>query len=82
MASLNWYNFWGFWKGKVMHFYWRIIEELKYLGEILIFHDPSLSRAYKNWVKKNAKALIMDITPTSKIDFSDEHYLKTFTCLN
>jgi hypothetical protein len=40
-----------------MHFYWRIKEELAYLGEVLIFHDPSLVREYRRWVKKNAIVL-------------------------
>lgn len=37
-----------------MHFYWRVIEELKYLGENWIFHDPVLTRCYGTWIKKNA----------------------------
>ncbi len=40
-----------------MHFYWRIIEELKFLGEAVIFHDPSLKREYKLWLKKNEYVL-------------------------
>ena len=40
-----------------MHFYWRIIEELKFLGECLIFNDPSLKREYQLWLKRNAYAL-------------------------
>ena len=42
-----------------MHLYWRIIEELKYLGEDLIFHDPSLSREYEIWIKKKSDVLAM-----------------------
>ncbi len=42
-----------------MHLYWRIIEELKYLGEVLVFNDPSLKRCYENWVSKKAEALSM-----------------------
>jgi len=38
----------------IMQFYWRIIEELRYLGEIVIFHDPSLQRQYRWWLRKNA----------------------------
>ena len=48
-----------------MHLYWRIIEELKYLGEVLIFHDPSLKRCYENWVSKKAEVLSM-------LDMDDE----------
>jgi len=40
-----------------MHFYWRVIEELKLLGEIWVINDPSLARSYKKWVMKNAKAI-------------------------
>ena len=35
-----------------MHFYWRIKEELLYLGEILVFVDPCLIREYRRWVKR------------------------------
>jgi len=40
-----------------MQFYWRIIEELRYLGEVVIFHDPGLVRQYDWWLKKNAAGL-------------------------
>jgi hypothetical protein len=46
-----------FFSGVTMHLYWRIKEELGYLGEVLIFHDPSLIRAYRRWIKKNSRAL-------------------------
>jgi hypothetical protein len=36
-----------------MHFYWRIIEELRYLGERWIINDPSLRRQYDNWCTKH-----------------------------
>ena len=42
-----------------MYSYWRINEELKYLGEALVFHDPSLRRCYEKWVRKKAEALSM-----------------------
>jgi hypothetical protein len=42
-----------------MHLYWRINEELKYLGEVLVFHDPSLKRCYEEWICKKAGALSM-----------------------
>jgi hypothetical protein len=47
----------GFFSGVTMHLYWRIKEELGYLGEVLIFHDPSLLREYRRWVRKNAIVL-------------------------
>ncbi len=36
-----------------MHLYWRISEELKELGEILIFRDPGLRREYARWLRRN-----------------------------
>ena len=44
-------------KGKTMHFYWRVIEELKYLGEFVVFKDPNLLRCYKFWLKAHADAI-------------------------
>lgn len=40
-----------------MILYWRIKEELKYLGEDLVFHDPSLIREYRIWTEKHGMAL-------------------------
>ena len=42
-----------------MYFYWRIMEELKYLGEILVFHDPSFKREYRQWIQKNQTGLAL-----------------------
>lgn len=42
-----------------MQFYWRIIEELRFLGETVIFHDPTLLRQFRWWLKKNAGAVAM-----------------------
>ena len=36
-----------------MHFYWRVIEELKTLGEQWVITDPGLKRCYDFWMKKN-----------------------------
>lgn len=44
-----------------MHFYWRVMEELKYLGEVVIFHNPNLVREYKNWVRKNSASLTLGL---------------------
>jgi hypothetical protein len=47
-----------------MHLYWRIIEELKFLGEIWTFNDPSLARSYERWLHKNADAIaLIDMAP-------------------
>ena len=35
-----------------MHLYWRIREELLYLGEVLVFLDPRFVREYCRWVEK------------------------------
>lgn len=40
-----------------MHFYWRILEELKYLGETWTLRDPSLSRCFRTWVGRHARAI-------------------------
>ena len=45
-----------------MHFYWRIIEELKFLGEIVVFHDPNLLRCYKFWLQEHADAIALSTT--------------------
>ncbi len=42
-----------------MHFYWRVIEELKLIGETWLFNDPSLSRSFEQWIYKNADAIAM-----------------------
>ncbi len=42
-----------------MHLYWKVIEELKFLGESVVFHDPSLLREYKRWVEKNVYELLL-----------------------
>lgn len=40
-----------------MHFYWRILEELRFIGENWTITDPSLLRSYRNWLRRNALAL-------------------------
>ena len=42
-----------------MHLYWRIIEELKFIGETWIFSDPSLARNFQRWIHKNSDAIDM-----------------------
>ena len=46
-------------KGAAVYFYWRIMEELKYLGEFLVLHDPSFKREYRLWVQKNQVGLAL-----------------------
>ncbi|MBW1780167.1 MAG: hypothetical protein JRL30_05465 [Deltaproteobacteria bacterium] len=65
-----------------MQFYWRIIEELKFLGETVIFHDPSLLRQYHWWIEKNALGLAFSQTDyTSRVDPALRD-LKSLTSLN
>ena len=42
-----------------MHLYWRVIEELKFIGETWIFNDPSLARNFARWLNKNSDAIAM-----------------------
>lgn len=61
-----------------MHFYWRIIEELKFLGETWVFNNPNLQRCYRIWIKKNADviALSLEETPSyQKAQFTYENIL-------
>ena len=44
-----------------MHLYWRVIEELKYLGENWTFRDPSLLRSFRIWMQKNAGAIALSV---------------------
>ncbi|MBN2032906.1 MAG: hypothetical protein JW836_06480 [Deltaproteobacteria bacterium] len=39
-----------------MHLYWRIKEELLYLGEALVFLDPRFIREYRRWMRKTCSA--------------------------
>lgn len=40
-----------------MHFYWKMIEELKLIGETWIMKDPGLSRCYQSWIERNQSAI-------------------------
>jgi len=40
-----------------MHQYWRLIEELKYLGERWDIVDPSILRCYLLWKQRHCEAL-------------------------
>ena len=37
--------------------YWRVIEELKYLGEQWVINDPAISRRYKMWTQRHAESI-------------------------
>lgn len=58
-----------------MHFYWRIIEELKFLGEIVVFRDPNLLRCYKFWLQEHADAIALSTTfdrASPSVPFNDK----------
>ena len=40
-----------------MHFYWKILEELRFVGESWTIRDPSLLRSYRNWLRRNGPAI-------------------------
>ena len=42
-----------------MHFYWRIIEELKFLGETWVITEPSLKRNFERWLRENSKTIAL-----------------------
>ena len=47
-----------------MHLYWRVIEELKFLGEIWTINDPNLLRCFRLWLQKNADVIALSDTDT------------------
>ncbi|MFH1885921.1 MAG: hypothetical protein ABIM40_04420 [Pseudomonadota bacterium] len=40
-----------------MHLYWRIVEELKSMGERVVFLDPSLKRCFRDWLTVHEESL-------------------------
>ena len=54
-----------------MYFYWRMMEELKYLGEILVFHDPRFKREYRQWVRKNQGGLALTVAESESVINND-----------
>ena len=40
-----------------MYLYCRIQQDLDCLGEVIQFHDPSLARSMREWVRKNYTGL-------------------------
>ena len=62
-----------------MHIYWRVIEELKYLGEGVSIHDPCLSREYRRWLRGRAVALDM-LTGSDPLAIPMGHDARTMLC--
>jgi len=69
-------------KKAIMHFYWRITEELKYLGELIVFHDPGLSREYQRWTGKNCAALEIHLKDYHTDLASAINYSVFLPCMN
>jgi len=65
-----------------MHFYWRVIEELKFLGETWTFRDPSLLRSYKLWLQKNADAIAVSLMSEPLERSQVSNYKGIACCLN
>lgn len=42
-----------------MHLYWRVQQDLNCLGDCIWFHDPSLIRSLRSWVRKNMRGLAL-----------------------
>ena len=42
-----------------MYFYWRIMEELKYMGEQLVFQHPNFKREFTEWARRNRSGLAL-----------------------
>ena len=57
-----------------MYVYWRIQQDLNCLGEVILFHDPSLVRCLREWVRKNfaglaaAEGLFQDDTARASLN--------------
>ena len=65
-----------------MHSYWRINEELKYLGEVLVFNDPSLKRCYEEWIRRKADVLSMLDTDSERKPSSLLRLMRGFQNVN
>ncbi len=47
-----------------MHLYWRMIEELKFLGETWTINDPNLLRCFRLWLEKKADVIALSSADT------------------
>lgn len=50
-----------------MQIYWRVQQDLNCLGEIIVFHDPSLLRSLRQWIRRNYAGL----TLAENLSYSD-----------
>lgn len=60
-----------------MHLYWRIIEELRVLGETWTITNPNLLRCYRNWLEQHSDA-IERMTADDAIKCSRPHSCGSF----
>ncbi len=65
-----------------MYFYWRIMEELSYLGEVLLFHNPNFQREFKQWVRRNRAGLAFVSPEKTRHIFDDYDPFGTKPSLN
>ena len=62
-----------------MHLYWRMIEELKFLGETWTINDPSLLRCYRLWLQKKADVIALSLEEHPPIHHSPLFNYKNIT---
>jgi hypothetical protein len=60
-----------------MHLYWRIKEELWYLGEVLIFHDPRFTREYNRWFQRRGKNLAWGTSSVTRRLLQETHQTRS-----
>jgi len=65
-----------------MHFYWRIIEELKFIGETWVIKDPSLKRNFEQWRHLNAQAIALSTMSEPMEDLKRFHLRISPYCRN
>lgn len=42
-----------------MHLYWRVQQDLYFLGEVIGFTHPGFRRCYLLWIRKNAAGIAL-----------------------
>lgn len=59
-----------------MHLYWRVIEELKYLGERWEIIDPTILRRYQSWIHRHSDTINIIFKEASIADMDYIKYCK------
>jgi hypothetical protein len=65
-----------------MHLYWRMIEELKFLGETWTINDPNLLRCFRLWLQKKADVIALSLEECPSKNSSRFNYKETKHSLN